>query len=331
MNILITHVSYHCSVGVIKLLHKISKQEIHIIGCSSLEKGMSSGSLLVDKFYHAPETNTGNIYIQFIKMLIERENIDFIFSPDEEELLLFNQERDFFASKAVIPSVEVISLFRNKLKATHYMGKLGIPVPKAVTHSQILSGNIEKKVIVRENISCCSYGIYIADGTDLHNIAKHLSPVNFIQEWIDGIEYTVDVFCNCDGDPQLIIPRERLAIRGGITYKCKIVHEEQLVALCKKIYAAYHIPGFSNVQFIVSQGIPYFIELNPRIGGTTIASSLASINLMELFLSHFYKKETLAGFERYMSTVHWNSIITRYYEETIYWDESEMHHGKSEN
>ncbi len=321
MKILVTHVSYHCSVGVVKLLRKINAWPIEIVGCSSYPLGMSSGSLLVDRFYQSPTLEAANEYFAFILWIIERENIDFILSPDETELLLFGEHQDRMCGKVVIPPAETIRLFQDKRKSTEAMAALGISVPTIIPYSKLLKGLPEQRVILRENISCCSYGIHVTNSTNMTDIQQHFTPTTFAQEFISGQEYTVDVLCDYCGRPQIIVPRERLAIRGGITYKCRITHEAALISICQNIYRNYNLPGFSNVQFIIKNGVPYFIELNPRLGGTTIASSLASVNLVELFVAHFFKDEALVGLDHYMKLVKWGAIITRYYEETIFYGE----------
>lgn len=320
MKILITHVSYHCSVGVVKLLRKINAWPIEIVGCSSYPLGMSSGSLLVDHFYQSPAIENANEYFSFILWLIEKENIDFILSPDETELLLFGERQNQLCGKAVIPPAKTIQLFQDKKKSTEAMAALGISVPLEISYSELLSGLPEQKIILRENISCCSYGIHILNTTNATDIQRYFTQTAFAQEFVSGQEYTVDVLCDYSGVPQIIVPRERIAIRGGITYKCRIAHELALIKICQDIYRNYKLPGFSNVQFIIRDGTPYFIELNPRLGGTTIASSLASVNLIELFIAHFYKHEALAGLDYYMKLVKWGAIVTRYYDETVFWD-----------
>lgn len=320
MKILITHVSYHCSVGVVKLLRKINAWPLEIVGCSSYPLGMSSGSLLVDRFYQSPAIENANEYFSFILRLIKKENIDFILSPDETELLLFEERQNQLCGKAVIPPAETIRLFQDKKKSTEAMAALGISVPLEISYSELLNGLPEQKIILRENISCCSYGIHILNSTNTTDIQRYFTRTTFAQEFVSGQEYTVDVLCDCFGVPQIIVPRERIAIRGGITYKCRITHELALIKICQDIYRNYKLPGFSNVQFIIRDGTPYFIELNPRLGGTTIASSLASVNLIELFIAHFYKHEVLAGLDYYMKLVKWGAIVTRYYDETIFWD-----------
>ena len=75
---------------------------------------------------------------------------------------------------------------------------------------------------------------------------------------------------------------------------------------------------YENVQFIKNDTGIYFIELNPRIGGTTIASVIGGFNIVELFLKHYIKHEEINVFPNYQHLFAWNSVITRDYNEFVY-------------
>ena len=141
----------------------------------------------------------------------------------------------------------------------------------------------------------------------------------FVQEFIKGDEYTVDILNDLKGNPLIIVPRKRLEVKAGVATKVEIIKDEKMINDCKKILSKFKIPGFCNVQFIKTKsGENYFIELNPRFGGFSISSSLSSINMVELFLK---LGNIDNNYEENMSKVKWNSIVTRYYEEVVYNEE----------
>lgn len=49
-----------------------------------------------------------------------------------------------------------------------------------------------------------------------------------------------------------------------------------------------------------------------------IASAIASVNYMDLYIYHFLFGNELPLFEEIMNNVKWGSIISRYYNETIF-------------
>ena len=316
LNILIAHVSYQASSGsFIKLLRNSSKFHCYIVGCDSIKKGFSSGSLLVDKFYQIREDNA-ETYIDSIKKIIHNEKINLIISAEEDDLLKF---KDYKISQAIymyIPHKHIFETFRDKYFATQEISKYGIYTPHNIMNYNKFINTNSTKLIRRKRISCCSRGITIFDRTQITKNYRFFSDEFITQEFINGTLYTVDVFCDKNGIPHSIIPRKEIASKDGTTFKCEIVKQQELIDTCKKIYNIFCIPGLSNIQFIVDDK-PYFIELNPRAAATMIASALSSLNYMDLYISHFLYDENLPSYNEFMNSVKWGSIISRYYEETI--------------
>ena len=316
MNILLPQPHYFSSICILKMLRKLPDISPKIIGCSQFSKNIVNGGGLVDEYYVSPSLENEDAYIGFLKKICRECDINILISSDEDELKLLKKNEQLFECLMIIPSLEILELFTDKLTASIEINKLGIPIPQIYNDLCLVDKNKNSKIIFRKKTSVASQGIWIADLKD-HYIENHFTSDNFIQEYIDGYEYTVDIFCDKEGNLKLAIPRKRLDVRSGVTYKCQIEKNESIIESCKTIYSYYSIPGFSNVQFKFRDNKPYFIELNPRFAGTGIASSLASFNIMIPFVEHFYYNKTLESFEFYMGTVAWNSIITRFYEEII--------------
>ena len=72
------------------------------------------------------------------------------------------------------------------------------------------------------------------------------------------------------------------------------------------------------MQFITTHQKDYFIELNPRLGGTAIASVLSSFNFVEPLIENVLYGKEMDSYENNMKKVKWGTIVTRYYEETIH-------------
>ena len=87
MNILVSQVSYFASIGIIKLLRQLRRNDIHILGTSYLPTGMSSGSILVEQCFQSPMIASGGPYIDFMKTLCIQKHIDILFVSDDDELL----------------------------------------------------------------------------------------------------------------------------------------------------------------------------------------------------------------------------------------------------
>ncbi|MEG0409169.1 MAG: ATP-grasp domain-containing protein, partial [Bacilli bacterium] len=173
--------------------------------------------------------------------------------------------------------------------------------------------------IERKRFSSCSRGIRILTRNETKELKIFYSKNYILQEYIDGSMYVVDVLCDKNGIIKMIIPRKEISIKDGTTFKCEIVKHDLIVKYTKKIYKYFSVPGISNIQFIEDKnGNIYFIELNSRVAATMIASSLSSINILDLYIENILFNKNLPCYSVLMKTVKWNTIISRYYEETVF-------------
>jgi len=309
MNVLITHATKRGAISLIKVLKRISSLSLKVFGCDDVRIGYESGTLLVDTYILLDADES---YIDQIKRICISHKIDILLSVMDEENILFAKHRNNLPVR-YLPSIEVLELFHDKLQATLAIKDLGLHIPRIV-HDL----SLENKIIFRDKVSVGSRGIYIVDLNADKVIENRFKRNSFIQEYIDGQEYTVDVLADKKGVPSLIIPRWRIDIKDGISFVCQTVKHDAIILACQKIYEKYKIPGLSNVQFIMYNDEPYFIELNPRFAGTAIAGILSSFNYLELFLKHFCLDEQNPSYDALMKNVAWGSIISRYWAEALY-------------
>lgn len=313
MKILITQIYCFAAIGLTKIIKNNKRINAEVYATDSQSIGLASGSLLVDHFFQICSPTDETQYIQLLTNIIKSHNIDILISVDEKELITLLKNKDSLNTKIISTTINNVELFNNKYRSSLEMKNLGLQIPEILTDIRN-----QGKIIFRKNISVGSKGIYIVDLEKDMYIENHFNNDYFIQKYIEGNEYTVDVFADNNGNPKLIIPRKRIEIRNGLSFKCQLIQQQILIDNTKKIANHFKIPGLYNIQFIVFQDEAYFIELNPRFSGSGIASILASFDYIELFLNHFLYNENLNEYEYYMSKVAWNSIITRYYEESIY-------------
>ena len=313
IRILITRVSGMGSIGWIKAIKAIKNQSIVLFGCDFIPYGYSSGSILVDRFIQSPSINDAEAYCSFLCDICNSNHIDLVLSVFDDELELLYSISNKISSKLIIPDSQTIRLFRDKKRATIEIEKLGISVPNILT-----SLFNEEMIIFRPITSIGSRGITVIDLKTEEYIKNYFNSDYFLQRYIKGNEYTVDVIADINGKPKMIIPRKRIEIRQGISFKCQIEYNTRLINNCWKIYEKIHLPGITNVQFITTHQKDYFIELNPRLGGTAIASVLSSFNFVEPLIENVLYGKEMDSYENNMKKVKWGTIVTRYYEETIH-------------
>lgn len=311
MILCITSVGTATSIGLIKYIRKYDKN-IRIIGTDINEYGYTAGSMLVDKFYRVSLAKH-RLFFNEILDIIEIEKTDVIIPINDNEIEVFsrNYSRLSKKTKCLVPKVNVIKLVRDKLSCTLKMEDIGLKCPKRIDI------NSEKKCIIRDRIGVGSKNVKILNN---ENFLGSILENQFIQEFISGIEYTVDVLCDEMGKPLYIIPRQRLEVKAGVATKVKFIKDMELIRSVENVLRIIKLPGFSNFQFIVDEeGNQYFIEINPRFGGCSSSSLLAAPGMFNSFM------RILSGdinndidLNENLKDVKWNSVVTRFYEEVIY-------------
>lgn len=313
MKILITNAASVTAISITKILKRGRITDLHIWGTEAQKYGYNSGSMIIDHYIQVPEVSS-DYYVQSILEICNKNNIDVLVPILDEELYLFSKSKLQDYVKILLPDIETVDFFRNKLLASTELNNI-FPGISPQIYSDRHSVDCEK-VIIRKNQSIGSQGIIVRDKEKL-NLSDFNNPDYFVQRYIEGTEYTVDILTDRDGDVKLVVPRKRLQIKNGISTKVEITNERQIIDICKTIYDKYRIPGLSNVQFIKKDNSIYFIELNMRFAGMGIASVLASYDYISNYVLYLTDNENLGDFTDNMNKIKWGSIICRYYEETV--------------
>ena len=120
-------------------------------------------------------------------------------------------------------------------------------------------------------------------------------PDYIIQPFVDGVEYTVDVFCDWKGYPIYITPRIRLAVRAGEVLKSEISQDEDMIAEVKRLISHFKPCGAITIQLLKSKEtrLNWYIEINPRFGGGVPLSIKAGADSAEALL-RLLRKEVMS-------------------------------------
>lgn len=306
MRILITSAGTATSVNLIRYFHKMKD---YVVSADINQYGYTAGSMMSDKYYQVALA-ADERYIQQILDIIKEEGIDVFIPVNDIEVYKVAVNIDKIPCKCLIPDSSTIELLRDKWICSNKMQELGIPVPEILTKQDVV------KRILRDRIGVGSKGIRIlteSEGTPAYNTEE-----KFVQKFIQGEEYTIDVLSDCSGQPLYVVPRKRIEVKSGVATKVKIERNEKLIGYVKEILRHVTLPGFSNIQFIQDdKGECWFVEVNYRFAGC----GAATLAVCEDYLLQF--KRILSGAkvqEPLNKDVRWGAIVTRYYEEIVYED-----------
>lgn len=311
--ILLTSIGSATAVNLLKLL----KNKYHIIATDIYPLGYTAGGMLADEFIQVPLYSMEN-YLGAICRIVKEKQVDLLIPVHDYEVQKIAIEKEIINTKVLVAPLDAIYGLVDKWISTKHIADIGGVTARIIYSDTSLDG--VEKVIRREKQGVGSKGINIYDTHCIPNgiIKESYEKENyFIQEYIDGEEYTVDIASNKAGEPFLIIPRCRREVKAGVATKVEIVYDEKLIDCVRKIATYYHIPAFSNMQFIKKDGLYYFVEYNYRYGGMSIASALSSYNYVEAVVDNILEDKPLpSGINQF--PIKWGAIVTRYYEEMIY-------------
>jgi len=220
-------------------------------------------------------------YIPTLLKICTKEKIDgLIPTIDTDLLVLAHHKRDFenLGTKVFISDEDKIKICRDKTATAAFFEKLGLKSPTPVDNYKEYRGTFPAFIKPKDGSS--SVNAYkVNDASELETYSKEV-PDYIIAPFVDGVEYTIDAFCDYSGNPVFITPRIRLSIRAGEVLKTKIVQDKKIIKQTKTIINAFKPCGAITIQLIRQNntGDDYFIEINPRFGGGAPLSMKAGAN-----------------------------------------------------
>lgn len=228
-------------------------------------------------------------YVPFLLEYCKENHIDVLIPTIDTDLLVLSKNKKAFqniGTVLLVSSEEKITVCRDKRMTSTCFESVGLLTPTPVDDYKEYSAGFPAFIKPKDGSSSI-FAYKVRNQQELEMFAEQI-PDYIVQPFIEGTEYTVDVFCDFDGNPIYITPRIRLAVRAGEVLKTKIVQDEVIIDEIKKLIADYKPCGPLTVQLIRQNetGKDYYIEINPRYGGgaplTMKAGANSAIALLKL-------------------------------------------------
>lgn len=226
-------------------------------------------------------------YIQTLLHICQKEQVACVIPTIDTDLLLLAENKKSFEKigvKVLISDVEKVRICRDKRLTAEYFISLGLKAPLPI--DAVESYSLGYPAFIKPIDGSSSIDAYKVNNIKELNIYAAKIKKYVIQPYISGKEYTIDIFCDYDGKPVYITPRERLAVRAGEVLKTKICQNEKIIEEMKKLIDDFKPCGQITVQMIQEEatGDDYYIEINPRFGGGAPLSIKAGADSAEALL-----------------------------------------------
>lgn len=209
-------------------------------------------------------------YIPQLLNICKEDGVDCLIPTIDTDLLLLAENKGRFeaiGTKVLISAVDKVQLCRDKRFTADYFISLGLKSPQPT--DDVDAYNMGYPAFIKPKDGSSSVDAYkVNNEKDLRTYASKIDDY-IIQPFISGREFTIDIFCDYNGNPVFITPRERLAVRAGEVLKTQICQDDVMIEEMKTLIADYKPCGQITVQLIQDEvtGDNYYIEINPRFGG----------------------------------------------------------------
>lgn len=217
----------------------------------------------------------------FVPIIVEREFLPIVDALDRFAAL---------GCAVAVPERDIVLRTGDKLAFAEFLESLGIRGPQTVAYRP--DGPFPRfPAYLKPRRGSGSIGTArVENESMLHELARGRTDL-IVQEAVDGTEFTVDCFAAEPGRVVAAVPRERIAIKAGVSVKGRTYRHPQIEAIAAEVVARTRIAGPANVQGMLrDDGTFSIVEMNPRFSGTLALTTAAGINFATLLLDRFEGK-----------------------------------------
>ena len=225
-------------------------------------------------------------YIQNLLDICIADHIDLLIPTIDTDLLVLAENKGKFeaiGTRVMISAPDKIRICRDKNNTSQFFVDCGLHAPMPVNDWKEYKSGFPAFIKPKDGSSSIN-AFKVENEEELEVYAGQVEDY-IVQPFVSGREYTIDIFCDWDGEPISIVPRERLQVRAGEVLKTRIELDQTMIEEAKVLCAAFKPCGPMTVQLIRdAEGIDWYIEINPRFGGGAPLSMKAGARSAEAIL-----------------------------------------------
>jgi carbamoyl-phosphate synthase large subunit len=207
-------------------------------------------------------------YPAFLAEAVAAHEVRLIVTLTDLDQRLLAERRDELGCLLLLPGPEAVQRTNDKYLAHLFFTEHGIGSPPTWLPGE-LPRDVPFPVLVKPRRGFGSRDIYRAsDRAELDFLLRYTPVESMVQRVCDGVEFSIDVFCDLDGRCLNAIPRTMIESKGGESIKGASIRDEQLIELGRRVAEALGVVGPANVQcFRGREGGHEITDVNLRFGG----------------------------------------------------------------
>ena len=253
----------------------------------------------------------GKGYYVDIQKILDIENPDYYVPMLDEEIIWAHSLKGV---KILSPTKHFCAACLNKEDLMQYLRDLKISVVKTWVGDGPNKYPIKYPCFIKPIVGRGSRGARRLENKNeylAHLVMEGKQPWQMMrQEYLDGDEYTVSVVVNKKNQLMALVPK-LVYEKRGITIHAVTEKNGGIYGVCKDVVRKMNPCGTFNVQLKVVDGIPKIFEINPRLSTTSILTTAAGVNEIDLMIKHW--EDDSPPYVDFKEGVHmrrrWESVI----------------------
>lgn len=289
-------------VSLLKAFQRAARQVKANITCLGTDASELSPALRLcdDGILVKPTTHA--LYISELLSIVRDRQVDLIVPTVDLDLKRLAQQKRAFSRigcRVLVSDPDVIDLCQDKRQTFRFLTQHGYDSPQTLSMRAALKQTKRARALGFPCILkpwdgyASRSNVLVANQQELKFYAKKV-PNAICQEYVQGTEFTCDVYVDFSGEVRCVVPRQRLEVRAGEVSKARIVKDPDVIETVAGLVSALGAgPGVITVQLIQTKERELkFIEVNPRFGGGVPLSVRAGANFPKWVLQELLGIET---------------------------------------
>jgi len=257
---------------------------------------LSSALQLCDEgFLVKPTTHPG--YIKQLLSIVKANKVKLLVPTVDLDLKVLARNKPKFASmgcRVLVSTPQVVDICQDKRKTYQFLANNGFDTALTMSVRSALSKKrLNWPCFLKPWDGYAGRGNAVVNNrTELLFYAKRI-PNAICQEFIEGTEYSCDVYIDFGMKVRCVVPRKRIEIRAGEVSKGQVVKNPRIMSNAAKLVETLGAgPGVITLQlFLTDDDRVKFIEINPRFGGGAPLSIKAGANFPKWILQELSGKK----------------------------------------
>jgi carbamoyl-phosphate synthase large subunit len=251
------------------------KLDLRVCFCGTDTSLRSPALQLCDEAFLV-EPTTHERYVDQLLSIVRRRRIRLLVPTVDLDLRQLAEHRPRFerlGCRVLVSDPDVIDACQDKRRTFGFLTRHGFGTPKTMSIRMALAadrrGQLRWPCFLKRWDGSAGKDNAVAYNRREMLFYGHRIPNAMCQEFIDGSEYTCDIYVDFAMRVRCVVPRQRIEVRSGEVSKAQVVKHPQIMAEAKRLAELLRVgPGVVTLQlFLTPGGRIKFTEINPRFGG----------------------------------------------------------------